>query len=480
MKLLVVVLGISSVITAVLTVFQLSFEYYKDYEDLKDNFKIIENSYIGGLTTSLWEMNDAQIMQELKGMAVLPGIQMVEVILQDKVIYQSGALVTKNILKQEFDLMKNENNISTDLGRLVVYANLDRIKERVWFNAMIIFLKQFLKTLIVSFFLYYAFQKLFVRHLLSISDVLKSIDPKTSTYNFHLNRKKQSSPDELDYLVENLNTMKNNLQLASLEVVKLNQELEKKVEEKTETILKQQQQLEYASKMSALGQMAGGIAHEVNNPLTIIVLSSQCISDDLLSNIEERTVLDLQFTKKLADRIVKASTRVAKIIQALRFFSRTEDSDPAQLTDLETILNDTLELCNLTIKNANIELRIDPLPTENHFVCNPVQISQVILNLLNNSVDALEYQDEKWIHISITDANSHYLIRITNSGPRIPLDIQQKIMDPFFTTKDVGKGTGLGLSISKRFIENHGGTLKLDNQSLNTSFVITLPKTINV
>ena len=160
MKLLVVVLGISSVITAVLTVFQLSFEYYKDYEDLKDNFKIIENSYIGGLTTSLWEMNDAQIMQELKGMAVLPGIQMVEVILQDKVIYQSGALVTKNILKQEFDLMKNENNISTDLGRLVVYANLDRIKERVWFNAMIIFLKQFLKTLIVSFFLYYLFYKL--------------------------------------------------------------------------------------------------------------------------------------------------------------------------------------------------------------------------------------------------------------------------------------------------------------------------------
>jgi two-component system sensor histidine kinase DctS len=108
--------------------------------------------------------------------------------------------------------------------------------------------------------------------------------------------------------------------------------------------------------------------------------------------------------------------------------------------------------------------------------CRAVQISQVLLNLINNACDAISSLNEKWILINAIERNNLIEISVTNSGPKIPAHIREKLMQPFFTTKEVGMGTGLGLSLSKTIAEAHGGRLYLDLGAENTRFVLELPK----
>jgi signal transduction histidine kinase len=107
--------------------------------------------------------------------------------------------------------------------------------------------------------------------------------------------------------------------------------------------------------------------------------------------------------------------------------------------------------------------------------CQPVEISQTLLNLLNNAFDVIEKLEERWIRIQIDKKDDYLTMSVINSGPKIPDAVVEKIFQPFFTTKGVGKGTGLGLSISKNIIERHNGTLSVDNSCQNTKFDIRIP-----
>ena len=111
--------------------------------------------------------------------------------------------------------------------------------------------------------------------------------------------------------------------------------------------------------------------------------------------------------------------------------------------------------------------------------CRLIQIEQVLLNLLNNSFDAIADLEEKWIRVDV-EAEDHFVnIKVVDSGKGIPAEASEKIMMPFFTTKEVGKGTGLGLSISSGILKSHGGELSLDRNAANTTFVIRVPRLQN-
>ena len=139
------------------------------------------------------------------------------------------------------------------------------------------------------------------------------------------------------------------------------------------------------------------------------------------------------------------------------------------------ILTDSLFICEEKIKRLVIILHIEEFGNI-QIKARPVEISQVIVNLISNSIDALEHQDEKWIKIAAVYNESLLELVITDSGHGIPDAIAAKIMEPFFTTKEVNKGTGLGLSISKGIIEAHGGRIFIDQQCPNTRFIIQIPK----
>ena len=116
------------------------------------------------------------------------------------------------------------------------------------------------------------------------------------------------------------------------------------------------------------------------------------------------------------------------------------------------------------------------IPNELSIECQHVQIGQVILNLVSNSIDAIKDREEKWIKVAALDLIDFVEISVMDSGPGIPAEVADKLMTPFFTTKPAGQGTGLGLSISRRILADHGGDLRLDRAANHTRFVLVIPK----
>jgi C4-dicarboxylate-specific signal transduction histidine kinase len=241
-----------------------------------------------------------------------------------------------------------------------------------------------------------------------------------------------------------------------------------------ETIAKQRESLVSSSRLSSLGEMAGAVAHEINNPLVIINL----ITGQIRKIIKNGTLSESKM-EELTGVILETVKRITRIINGLRTIARETDGIKKENIPLELIFEDVLVLCEERFKNHSIQLNFNPdaIWLKTNIFCDQVQISQVLLNLLNNAFDATESAPERWVNIVATEDNSEIKIRISDSGAGIPEKVREKIFQPFFTTKSIGKGTGLGLSLSYAIINDHGGDLSLDKNSPNTCFVIRLPKT---
>ncbi|MDZ4678694.1 MAG: ATP-binding protein [Oligoflexia bacterium] len=225
------------------------------------------------------------------------------------------------------------------------------------------------------------------------------------------------------------------------------------------------------ARLASLGEMAGGIAHEINNPLAIIELKL----DQLKSRIEDKD-FDNAYAVQTIETVLKTSHRIAAIIKGLRYFSRDGTNDPLSVVTLKSIIESTLVLCTERFTHNNIKLIVPDLANDLTIECSPVQIHQVLLNLLNNAFDAVEKRSEKWVEIKLQDCGKEIKLIVKDSGLGIPASVELKMFYPFFTTKEIGKGTGLGLSISKGIILRHNGKLEIDHTQKNTTFIITLPK----
>ncbi len=230
----------------------------------------------------------------------------------------------------------------------------------------------------------------------------------------------------------------------------------------------QQSKLVTASRLTSLGEMAAGIAHEVKNPLAIIDGYLQQLGR-LIDHPDAAKVVP-----KTIDAMRRSVSRISKIIDGLRAFARAGDSDPIEKIPVLKLVEDCLDLCKPRMDASGIRLTAR-LNSQQSIYCRPVQISQVLVNLLNNAYDAVVMTEQPWIEIDLVDDGTQCSITITDSGLGIPPDIAEKMLQPFFTTKPVGKGTGLGLSISLGIIESHKGSLTLDSKHPNTRFVIQLP-----
>ena len=237
-----------------------------------------------------------------------------------------------------------------------------------------------------------------------------------------------------------------------------------------EKLLKLSAELSQASKMTSLGEMASGISHEINNPLSVIVGKAE-----LLKRKIEAGTATMENIKDDLAAIEKNGKRISKIILSMKRLSRSADSDPKKMEPLSHIVEDVLEICRERFKNHQVDLRLVDLAPEMEIECQSTQIAQVLVNLLGNAFDAVEGLPEKWVELRAEIQNGFLLVSVTDSGKGIKKEIVDKMMQPFFTTKEVGRGTGLGLSISKRIIENHGGEFIYDLISPHTRFAIKLP-----
>lgn len=240
-----------------------------------------------------------------------------------------------------------------------------------------------------------------------------------------------------------------------------------------EIIESQRTKLAVSARLASLGEMAGGIAHEINNPLQIIVGHAAVMNSRLARGEVKPEEISVSLNK-----ISATADRISRIVKGLRTVARDGDHDPFNISSPVLLVNDALSLCSEKMRRHDIDVQVDMSQVEGVYIpCRSVQISQIVLNLLTNAYHAVEAVETKWIRIE-TAQSAHWIeIAVIDSGSGVPAGLRDKIFQPFFTTKEVGVGTGLGLSLSLSIARDHGGTIELDSSGPHTRFVLRLPRT---
>ncbi|HET6612651.1 MAG TPA: ATP-binding protein [Kofleriaceae bacterium] len=274
--------------------------------------------------------------------------------------------------------------------------------------------------------------------------------------------------------------------------------LEREVAARSSELRQAHAQLIHQEKMSSLGRLVAGIAHELNNPINFVygnidflaqymedalrlaslVSDAPDLSPALRQRIDafkeeieyEHLVVD---ARKLIRSIRSGAERTAGIVRDLKTFSRP--SATQEETDVVAAIDTTLSLIAPLIK-GRVQVDTEIPPNVPCVIANAGHIGQVLMNILTNAAEAIEGAGRIRVTVTVGDDDSEVAIAIADTGTGIPLDIREKIVDPFFTTKEVGEGTGLGLWISENIIRSHGGTLTIASEvGRGSTFTIRLP-----
>ena len=226
-----------------------------------------------------------------------------------------------------------------------------------------------------------------------------------------------------------------------------------------------------SSKMATLGELAAGVAHEINNPVSAISITAE-----LLRRMAEAGSVDPAILAAQVSRIQKCVTHITTIVADLQSFSRDPSRDPITEHAVAELVSGALSLCGAKFMSRRVALHVSPIPPEWRSSCRAAQVSQVILNLLSNAFDAVAERERPWVRVDVLDEGESFAISVSDSGSGIPEAVREKMMMPFFTTKPPGKGTGLGLGISRSIMQSLGGDLVYKGEAPNTTFVARLPK----
>ena len=215
-----------------------------------------------------------------------------------------------------------------------------------------------------------------------------------------------------------------------------------------------------AAKLASIGEVAAGIAHEINNPLAII---SGTIA------LLDRYVHDEVKLKSKIETVAKSIQRITKIVSGLKKFSRVDEKQDFKNNIISEIIQEVLVLSEIRSHGLGVEVTAD-VQTSAMAFCDALEIEQVLVNLINNSIDAVKNLSEKWVRIHLFEEGSQIVLQVVDSGSGISPAVESKLFQPFFTTKPVGEGTGLGLSICKGIMDKHNADFFLNRTFSNTCF----------
>lgn len=224
-------------------------------------------------------------------------------------------------------------------------------------------------------------------------------------------------------------------------------------------------------KMATIGEISADIAHDVSNPLAIIMFYIEKLANRWQGANE---LFDQGESLAAIEKIKKSVVRIERIISSIKTLARQSEGSDLQLTDMAHLAEESLFFVELKLKKKGVAFRLEKEDGKCMVQAHPTQLSQVIVNLISNAIDAIETLDDRWILLKILPLPKSVEISITDSGPGIPEKIRQNLFKVSMTTKEQGKGTGLGLIMAKQIIDAHGGEIFVE-PGKNTKFVIRLP-----
>ncbi|MEO0206891.1 MAG: cache domain-containing protein [candidate division WOR-3 bacterium] len=332
----------------------------------------------------------------------------------------------------------------------------------------------YLKNRVVSIFVMIAVVSIIALAIISFFTVKRITKPINELYQLTEKvskgdlsaRARITSDDEIGELIKSFNQMIQSLQNVTEGYVNLTKTLEQKVQEKTSELERTRDQLIQSEKLSAIGKLAAGIAHEINNPLTSILINSHLIKEKLNN--------DSKLIEKI-EMVIDETKRCAKIVSGLLEFSR-QTTPEKKIISINEIIEKTLLLFESIFLANNIKLEValdNQLPS---IMADESKIKQVLTNILLNAMDAMPGGGFIKIRSQLSSNGRFIEIEIEDTGVGIPKENLDRIFDPFFTTKK-SKGTGLGLSISYGIIQQHNGTIEVISEiNKGTIVKVKLPK----
>ena len=252
-------------------------------------------------------------------------------------------------------------------------------------------------------------------------------------------------------------------------------QLEKALEQKEVQIKSAHTQLAHADKLATLGTMGAGIAHELNNPLTVISAEA----DEILDAVREGYD-DIDLTMLSVRNIKNCAERMRHIIDHIRRYARKDDDEPWQRLDINLPIQDSLIILKPQIENSGIVVNLSLTQNLPKIWGHPSRLESVFQNLIANARDAFNHvQDGRAKHLTIRsthEAGGYIRVEFEDNACGMSDEVRKKIFDPFYTTKEMGRGTGLGLAITLDHIHEHQATLTLDSkENEGTKFTLKFP-----
>ncbi len=356
------------------------------------------------------------------------------------------------------------------LGVLDVVLSLDRIDKEVREAQYNVVLMAGIHIVLIGILI-----ALFTRHFVEVP-IRKLIDGTRAVSEMRLDRPIEiSSSEELAELARSFNIMRERLMQAMNDLNQLAQQLETKVEERTEELKAANQKLLQSDRLASLGKLSASVAHEINNPLSGVLNLSMLMQRILRHDGIPAGRVD-EFRRYLS-QIVNETTRVGRIVSDLLTFSR-QSKPHVQRADLNDIIRTTLTLVSHKLEQGNVSVQLalqEDLPP---LLCDNSQIQQVVMNLLMNGAEAMQSKGRGHLHISTsaTGDGSEVLLSVKDDGEGISDEHLSRIFDPFFTTKEGGKSIGLGLTVVYGIVAAHGGDIQVESaRGLGTTFRVTFP-----
>lgn len=470
-KLLFAVMGASTFLTSMVIFLNFYFEYNKDLNALEERVAQVQKTTVPTLSNAIWNLDEQYLKIQLEGILKIEDIVLTRIIDgHGELILEKGqSLKSKNeIIKREFYLYNDLDDTREYLGKLQLFITRDYIVEKIKKKVLLFMTSQFVKTFLLAWIFLLIFHYYIIKYVERIINFSKTFDLDSSILNrLDLNKK----PDEFEY--DEIDILQLEINKMLEKIYMLNQQKDQKISEQQKEIQIQKALEINSARLTSIQEMLSGMAHEINNPMTVISFSAKKISEEI-----EKDEKDLEKIMSFSKKITDSSTRVKNILHSIQATSRPTDDDPFEISTLEDLINGVQEalIAETSMYDIQLSLKFNQSSTKDLLLkVKRVALFQILQILVKNAVDAVKHLLNGSIILELESNGDCLYFKVKDSGLGISPNQREKIFDPFYTTKEIGKSTGLGLTIASRLALINEGELYLDNNEKMTTFVLKLP-----